>query len=174
MAQGGGNPSVNHHDRSPAQRWALDVVALNGLGVRANGLWPREVDAYAIHGVEVVAPCAGEVLVATDGLPDLRPPATDPEHGAGNHVALHCDGVTVILAHLQEGSVRVAPGDRVPAGAPLGRVGNSGNTSEPHLHVHAVRGRVTDPEAQLWTGDGVPLRFDGRFLVRNDRLTVDP
>jgi hypothetical protein len=65
----------------------------------------------------------------------------------------------VELAHLQRRSVRVAAGDPVTAGTPLGLVGNSGNTSEPHLHVHAE----TD------AGEGVPMTFEGRFLIRNDR-----
>ncbi|MEZ7171746.1 M23 family metallopeptidase [Sporosarcina sp. OR05] len=60
------------------------------------------------------------------------------------------------MAHMKEGSVAVAKGDTVTTGQLLGKVGNSGNTSEPHLHIHAEL-----------DGKGVPLTFDGRFLVRN-------
>ena len=90
--------------------------------------------------------------------PDLTPPHSDPAHPVGNHVALACDGhdAIVYLAHMQEGSVLVQTGDEVQTGQPLGKVGNSGNTSEPHLHIHAEL-----------DGKGVPLTFDGRFLVRN-------
>ena len=53
----------------------------------------------------------------------------------------------------------------------LGEVGNSGNSDEPHLHVHAQRpGRPWD----LFTADPLPVRFDGRYLVRNDRVTGPP
>jgi murein DD-endopeptidase MepM/ murein hydrolase activator NlpD len=75
-----------------------------------------------------------------------------------------------VLAHLGRGTVQSHLGAQVTPGDPLGRVGNSGNTSEPHLHVHAVRGRVTEPEQLLFTGDGVALRVEGAFPVRNDRL----
>jgi murein DD-endopeptidase MepM/ murein hydrolase activator NlpD len=64
----------------------------------------------------------------------------------------------VLLAHLQHGSVAVATGDPVTVGDPIGRVGNSGNTTEPHLHIHAF-----DPR----TGEGVPIRFDGGAPLRN-------
>lgn len=56
-------------------------------------------------------------------------------------------------------SVAVDSGHAVAGGAPIGRVGNSGNTTEPHLHIHATRG-----------GHGVPVTFDGRFLVRNSLI----
>lgn len=55
------------------------------------------------------------------------------------------------------------------AGGELGEAGNSGNTDEPHLHVHAQRpGRIWD----LFNGDPLPIRVDGRYLVRNDRVTI--
>ena len=51
----------------------------------------------------------------------------------------------------------------------LGEVGNSGNTDEPHLHVHAQRpGRIWD----VFIGDPLLVTFNGRYLIRNDRLTV--
>ncbi len=62
-------------------------------------------------------------------------------------------GRHVLLAHLARGTVAVRAGDRVRAGAVLGRVGNSGNSSEPHLHIH-----VQDAP-RLFTGTGQPLAF---------------
>ncbi|HYO97165.1 MAG TPA: M23 family metallopeptidase, partial [Polyangiaceae bacterium] len=87
---------------------------------------------------------------------------------AGNHVELRCGAYHVVLAHLQRGSVAGEVGARVNVGARLGVVGNSGNTSEPHLHIHAVSARAADREQWLWKGSGVPLTFGGRFLVRGD------
>ena len=161
VGQGGASAIVNHHFAHPSQRYALDIVKLYRSGVRALGLYPGEPDQFAIWEAEVVSPCEGVVREVVDGLPDHAPPARDPGHPAGNHIVLDCDGATVILAHLQEGSICVRRGDSVQAGQMLGRVGNSGNTTEPHLHVHAERG-----------GSGIPMRFDGRFLVRNDVVRV--
>jgi murein DD-endopeptidase MepM/ murein hydrolase activator NlpD len=62
----------------------------------------------------------------------------------------------------------VHPGDYVTTNTVLGEVGNSGNSTEPHLHIHAQRpGRIWDP----FIGDPLPIRLDGRYLVRNDRMT---
>jgi murein DD-endopeptidase MepM/ murein hydrolase activator NlpD len=85
-------------------------------------------------------------------------------HLAGNHVVLACAGASVVLTHLQQGSVRVPAGAVVQVGDPLARVGNSGNTSQPHLHLHAERGGAA---GEILTGRGVPIELDGRFLVRN-------
>ena len=71
---------------------------------------------------------------------------------AGNFVALDCGDFHVILAHLRQGSVRVREGQAVTAGEPVGELGKSGNSSEPHLHVHAQRG--LPPDAPL---SGEPL-----------------
>ena len=70
----------------------------------------------------------------------------------------------MLVAHLRKHSVRVTVGDVVAAGDPLGEVGNSGNTSEPHLHIHAERGG--EPGVIL-DGSSVPITIEGRFLVRN-------
>jgi murein DD-endopeptidase MepM/ murein hydrolase activator NlpD len=73
----------------------------------------------------------------------------------------------VLLAHLKQGSVAVKGGQRVAAGDIVGAVGNSGNTDEPHLHVHAQRpGRGILP----LSGEPLAMRFGGRWYVRNDRV----
>jgi murein DD-endopeptidase MepM/ murein hydrolase activator NlpD len=77
----------------------------------------------------------------------------------------------VLLAHMRRGSVQVAGGERVSVGDPLGRVGNSGNTDEPHLHISAQRRR---PGQALIGGDPVWVTIGGDFLVRNDRLVCGP
>ena len=58
----------------------------------------------------------------------------------------------------------VAVGDKVKTGQPIGRAGNTGNTSEPHLHIHVEKG---GNEIPILKGEGIPIIFDGRFLVRN-------
>jgi hypothetical protein len=160
VGQGGATAVINYHHPHPSQRYALDILGLGAWGTRARGLYPRDPKRYAIWGAEVVSPCDGVVTAAVDGLPDLWPPERDPTHPPGNHVAIRTENVIVYLAHLQEGSVRVREGDRVRAGQPVGLVGNSGNTTEPHLHVHA----------ELASGAGAPMTFGGRFLARNDRV----
>lgn len=158
VAQGGGHFLLNHHYSHAEQRYAADITALGAAGFRAPGILPEEPERYAVFRARVVSPCAGDVVAATDGLPDLAPPEMDPENPPGNHVVIACGGLRVVLAHLERGSVAVEEGARLAAGDFIGRVGNSGNTSEPHLHVHAF-----DAE----TGEGVRVAFDGVDPIRN-------
>ena len=123
--------------------YALDILGLNAWGARASGVLPADLTRYAIINDPVQAPCNGEVLAAEDGHPDRSPPELDPDDPAGNHLAIACGEATVLLAHLRQGSVIPRVGDRVETGQRIARVGNSGNTTEPHLHIHAVRERVS-------------------------------
>jgi hypothetical protein len=169
IAQGGSAKLINIHVISPSQRFALDILKLNSFGLRARGLYPADTKRYAIFGTEVVSPCDGVVAVAVDGFEDYSPPERDPEHRAGNYVAIECEGTTIYLAHLMKGSICVKSGDRVSKGKVLGCVGNSGNTTEPHLHIHAEEGSYP---GQVSGKRGIPIRFDGRFLVRNDYVKI--
>lgn len=169
VAHGGDSVGLNYHNVEPPQRYAVDVVQLTAVGTRAWGLYPEEPSRYAAFGETVVSPCSGEVLAAEDSLEDYKPPGSDSDNPPGNHVVVRCEtseetpAVDVLLAHLQKGSVAVEEGDEVEKEQRLGLVGNSGNTTEPHLHVHAVR----TGSGSVLEGEGVPMRFDGRFLVRN-------
>ncbi len=166
VAHGGASQLLNAHHVSNSQRFALDIVALNWWGARARGVFPARLERYCIFGKTVYSPCSGMVTAVVNGLPDQAPGKMDRSHPAGNHVILRRNGrdIYVGLAHLMNESVVVHAGDSVELGQPLARVGNSGNTSEPHLHIHAKRGG--EPTSML-DGEGVPLLFSGRWLVRN-------
>ncbi|NEE24690.1 M23 family metallopeptidase, partial [Streptomyces sp. SID7982] len=78
----------------------------------------------------------------------------------GNHVILDLgDGTYAVYAHVRRGSLRVKAGDTVRAGQRIGSVGNSGNSSEPHLHVHLMDSPDLDDARGIpftWRGVGVP------------------
>ena len=164
VVQGGGTKSVNHHVVVPQQRAALDLVRMRSDGTRARGVFPPEPGDYAAYGTVVVAPCDGVVLRAVDGLPDQAPLVPNPTRPPGNSVRIDTGREQVLLAHLVPGSVPVEAGQRVARGDVIGRVGNSGNTTEPHLHIHAER-----------DGVGVRLVFDGvdEPLLRGTRMRAD-
>lgn len=73
----------------------------------------------------------------------------------------------VTLRHLKQGSVQVSAGDRVFAGQEIGKIGNSGDSGEPHLHIHAQR---SGSDAAALDGDPLPMMFANRYLVRNARF----
>jgi hypothetical protein len=171
IGHGGSNETMNQHFPVSAQRFALDIEKLNGFGIRAMGFVPEELSQYAIYGSDVLAPCSGEVLANEISLPDLTPPNGDQDNLLGNHVIIFCKNSSVLLAHLKPNSVQVKVGDVVHEGSVVGQVGNTGNTSEPHLHIHAVAGKYFSRRAIAGTAEGIPMLFDGKFLIRNDRVT---
>lgn len=165
VLNGGVSPFTNAHFRRPAQGYALDILGVNAFGARASLFGSsKDLESYVIYGEPIFSPCNGKISVAVDDLPDHIPPAEDTENLAGNHVLIECRGIKVLLAHMRQHSVRVTVGEIVAVGDPLGEVGNSGNTSEPHLHIHAERG---GKPGVILDGEAVPITIDGRFLVRN-------
>ncbi len=180
VGHGGSNPLVNGHVRTldptverfrpwRGQSYAIDFFGRGPWGLRASGWQPADPAAYAIFGAPLVAPCAGTVVAAQGTRPDFEVPQQDSVNRLGNHVILRCGEAEIVFAHMRQGSVAVAPGDQVEVGDRLGEVGNSGASTEPHLHIHAQR--PAPERAPLLSGDPLALRIDGRFLVRGDRLS---
>jgi len=143
-----------------AQRFAIDWMRLDEQGrlVHDN---PADVHNYADYGAEVLAVADGTVVSTLNDLDDQEPgklpdPSTITMQTVdGNHVVLDIGGGRFALyAHLQKNSVKVRPGDRVKKGAVLGMLGNSGNTSAPHLHFHIVN------SPSVLGSDGLPYVID--------------
>jgi len=179
VGHGGSNPLVNGHMRTldktvarfrpwRGQSYAVDFSGIGSWGLRASGWRPANPSAYAIFGAQLHAPCNGEVIAAEGSMPDFRVPEEDLVNRLGNHVILRCDGAYIVLAHMRQSSVSVAPSAILTTGDLMGEVGNSGASTEPHLHIHAQRPPL-EGQPPI-SGDPLALRIDGRFLVRNDRL----
>jgi hypothetical protein len=128
------------------QRFAIDWIRLDDSDRFVAGD-PSVVKNWAGYGEPVFAVAGGVVVATGDGLPD-QPPGQLPDPATitlqtvdGNHVVIDIGrGLFVFYAHLKKGSLTVKTGDRVPAGKELGRLGNSGNTSAPHLHLQVMNG----------------------------------
>ena len=131
-------------------------MKIGPLGFRARGIYPADLKNYAIFDTEVVSPCGGRVMSVIDGLPDQPRGLFDDKNSLGNQVVIQCGNVDVTLAQLRPHSLRVHLGSNVAVGTPIARAGNSGMTTEPHLHIHAER-----------YGEPVPITIGGRWLVRN-------
>ena len=174
----------SHHLHAYAQTYAIDLVHDPTDGRRpALAWWPlaRRPDDFPGFGQPVLTPAGATVVRAHDAERDhwsrTSPPALlylvlegmvrellGPGRILGNHVVLDLgDGVHAVLAHLRRGSVRVRPGDRVAAGQPLAACGNSGNSSEPHLHF-----QLMDHPSVLLAA-GLPMAFDHFQIAGADR-----
>jgi len=158
VAWGGPTHRVNYHVASPAERWAYDLLVTAG-GRSVNGD-PARLESYLAYGRPVLAPAAGTVVAVHDGDPDAPPGRPDRQRRAGNHVVLAvAPREYLVMAHLRAGSLTVRAGDRVQAGQVIGRVGNSGNTTEPHVHLHLQDEPTPD------RGEGIPLFFSDYRVV---------
>ncbi|WP_052311758.1 M23 family metallopeptidase [Actinoplanes sp. SE50/110] len=142
VLQGGGR-LINHHATVPEQRGAVDLVRIGPQRGDASRL-----ESYLAYGEPVVAPCAGRVVTAVDGIEDQAPGTIRFAPPYGNRVTIDNGSELVTVAHLKPGTVTVRLGDTVEAGQLIGAVGNSGNSSMPHLHLQADR-----------AGVGLQLRF---------------
>lgn len=183
------NHVPSHGTRLYGTTYAIDFVPVDADGrsarlTRRAQLRPQPPEEFAGFGRPVLAPCAGVVVAAHDderdhdafrGLPSVVYALSQQQragHGwpglAGNHVIIRAgDGVLVALCHLREGSVTVEDGQTVDAGQMVGQCGNTGNSTEPHLHVQAI------DRLDIRDAVGLPITFDGG-LPRNGTVVDVP
>jgi hypothetical protein len=160
-----------------ATTYAMDFIAVRGRRTATTRDWralvsTEPVERFFAFDQPILAPAAGRVVSIHDGEADhvarrsqlaLVPYALTQRARiregagaiAGNHVILELEegGVHVVLAHLRAGSIRVGEGDSVAAGHELARCGNSGNSTQPHLHIQVMDS--PDP----FTARGLPMSF---------------
>ena len=130
---------------------------------------PARNESYALYGVDVLAVAPGTIVAVRDDQPDntptVEPPFTTWDDVAGNRVVQDLGGGRFALyAHLQPGSVRVAVGQRVEPAEVLGRVGNTGLSSGPHLHFQVMDGSGGPSGLDA---NGLPYVFDRFTLLDN-------
>ena len=162
VVNGGADKADSHSWNVANQRYAYDFV-ISDHSLRR---WPREkrgarLEDYFCYGRSVLAPASGVVVETQDDIPDAPRPGTgwvDPftQDFRGNFVTIqHADFEYSFLAHMIPGSICVKKGDRVERGQEVGLCGNSGHSTEPHLHFH-IQDRTDFFEAA-----GLPVAFDG-------------
>lgn len=167
----------SHGSNLFATTYAIDFVAVRKRRTATTRDWralvyTEPVERFFAFGQPLLAPADGRVVAVHDGeadhvarrsqlakVPYMLTQASRARGGAGalagNHVILELEdhGGYVLLAHVREGSVRVQHGELVAAGAELGTCGNSGNSTQPHVHVQAMD--VAEP----FTARGLPMSF---------------
>ena len=175
-----------------ATTYAMDFIAVRGRRTATTRDWrtllsTEPVDRFYAFGQPILAPAAGTVVSVHDGEADhvarrsqlaLAPYALTQAARvrggagaiAGNHVILELTdrGGYVVLAHLRAGSIRVAEGESVAVGRELAACGNSGNSTQPHLHIQVMD--AADP----MTACALPMSFrDYRVWRRPGRSPIE-
>ena len=167
-----GTKVPSHGVRLYGQTYAIDVLQPGAPDPEGRGLDAPE--RFPAFGEPVRAMAAGRVVRVVDGQADHRArrstlavlylllveasarQVAGAHRVIGNHVVVdHGEGAFSLSGHLRRGSIAVAVGDLVDAGTVLGAVGNSGNSSEPHLHVQLM------DRARAEEAAGLPFRWRG-------------
>ena len=143
VANGGVTRQTSHSWDLPNQRYAFDFVKAEDWLEEGSPRCERQSLAdFSAFGQPVLAPADGIVVCAQDGRRDYRFPGSGAvdmwcRDIRGNHVLIqHRHDEFSLLAHLRKGSVSVAVGDSVRVGQKIGECGNSGHSTQPHLHFH--------------------------------------
>jgi murein DD-endopeptidase MepM/ murein hydrolase activator NlpD len=178
----------SHGTRLLATAYAIDFVPVDERGRSARlslaSLFrPEPPELFPGFGRRLTAPAAGVVVAVHDGEPDheafrgipsIRYALTQRRRAAdgwpglgGNHVIIVTSTAAFIaLCHLQRGSIRVSVGQSVGVGDEIGRCGNSGNSTEPHVHVQAMD--AGDPDRAR----AIPISFQGELPRNRDVVDV--
>lgn len=157
---GGVNVTQNYHVAHQNQKYAYDILMMkNGSSYKGD---PKENKNYYVFGKDIIAPCDAKVVKVITGVKDNIPGELNPAQLTGNTVVLET-GLKeyVLFAHLKQGSVVVKEGQLVKQGDLLGKCGNSGNTTEPHLHLSLQN------QVEMFGATGGKIFFD-KILVNGE------
>lgn len=165
---GGETSGQNYHMDNENQQYAYDILIVkNGSSFKKDG---KKNTDYFVFGKKIIAPCDAKVVKIITGVKDNVPGEVNPKQLTGNTIVLETSEKEFILfAHLKEGSVVVKEGDFVEKGQTMAKCGNSGNSTEPHLHLQLQN--VPD----FFQATGARLYFDKILVngkIREDYMPV--
>lgn len=184
------NRVPSHGTARYATSYAIDFIPVDEAGRTApftivSLLRPEPANRFSGFGRPVLAPVNGVVVAVHDsepdheafrGVPSIRYALTQGQRAAagwrtltGNHVMIETDnGPVVVLCHLRQGSVQVSLGQPVTVGHVLGQCGNSGNSTEPHLHLQAIS------SADVEYAEAVPITLNGQLPRNGEIVSIPP
>jgi murein DD-endopeptidase MepM/ murein hydrolase activator NlpD len=174
---GGDTKELNYHVSTPAQKNAFDILITDAKGNTYKTDGKTNEDYYAF-GKELIAPCDGEIVLAVDGVKDNVPGQMNTFNVGGNMVIIKtANNEYLVFCHFKHQSIKVKEGQKIKQGELLGLCGNTGNSSEAHLHFH-----IQNIE-NLNTATGVKCYFEKLFVngqvkqdyspIKNDKIKND-
>jgi hypothetical protein len=162
---GGDTKELNYHVESNPQKNAFDMLItdINGKSYKTTG--KTNEDFYAF-GKQLFAPCDGEIVLVTDGIKDNNVGEMNAAYVGGNMVIIKTsNNEFVVFCHFKNSSILVKNGQQIKQGQLLGQCGNSGRSSEPHLHFHLQNG------IDMNTATGIKCYFEKLHV--NGKLMTD-
>jgi hypothetical protein len=171
IVAGGKSLEQNHHFAPYRhQRYAMDIVSTVNKKALSGGDGTKNEDYYTF-GKRLNAPGDGRIVALENNIEDNFLGVKDTKQFSGNYIIIdHLNGEFSFMAHFKKGSIIVAIGDTVVRGQEVGKAGNSGNSTGPHLHYQL------QTTSDLSTGVGLPIQFinyyaDHKFVERGEGVT---
>ncbi|MBC7553524.1 MAG: M23 family metallopeptidase [Taibaiella sp.] len=170
--QGGkGLPTNLFHYTGRRTPYAMDIIKLNKYGNRADAIFSTQLADYEIFGDTIYSSCSGTILTTETDNPDNIPPNRKRGPTNLNRVLVETATAYVFMGHLKQGSVLVKAGDKVSVGQPIGLVGNSGMTLEPHLHIQ-VHAKTT-ADLPWYRQPQLLIQFNGKEYLLFEEIIAD-
>ena len=165
VANGGVTEKTSHSWEIPTQRYAYDFVILDSAGSSFRGE-ETEAGSFYCYGRDILAPADGTVAEICTGNPDSRitknrTASCNARDIRGNYVLIcHSADEYSLLAHLKPDSIQVSVGQSIKKGEKIAECGNSGNTSEPHLHFQVQLGK------SFYSSPGLRIEFENIIVKK--------
>ncbi|MBI2033219.1 MAG: M23 family metallopeptidase, partial [Candidatus Levybacteria bacterium] len=129
----------------------------------------EKLEDYEVFGKEVIAPADGKIIQVINGAIDVLPGERDRGNGVGNMIITdYGNGEYGLLCHLKHNSIKVKVGDEIKQGQVIGLCGNTGNTSEPHVHFHLQDGPF------MHNSNGLPAQFSKIIVDGEQKESFEP
>lgn len=162
---GGDTKELNYHIESNSQKNAFDILITDKKGNSHKTDGKTNEDYYAF-GKEIISPCDGEIVLVVQGVKDNIVGEMNSFNVGGNTIILRTvNNEFLVFCHLKHNSTKVSEGQKIKKGQLIGLCGNSGHSSEPHLHFH-----IQNAEDMNYA-TGVKCFFDKLFV--NEQIKTD-
>ncbi|MFO0920135.1 MAG: M23 family metallopeptidase [Candidatus Saccharimonadales bacterium] len=170
---GGDTAEQNHHHSVASQKFAFDFIQTDkdNKFFRTNG---KTNNDYFSFGADILAPADGVVIETVNGLRDNKPSELNSFNYIGNYIMIKHEGkLFSVLGHLKQNSIVVSVGDTVKRGQKIAKCGNSGYTTDPHLHFHIqnsdVFAKVNKDYKRIDIAKGQKVFFDKIIVLKDDK-----
>lgn len=165
VTNGGRDSSTNNHIREDGPQNQLYAYDFRKEHVGGG----KELEDYEVFGQDVLAPADGIVVQVVNGAIDVPPGERDRSVGVGNAIIIdHKNGEYSLLCHFKHNSIKVQVGDEVKQGEPIGNCGNTGNTSQPHIHFNLQDG------PQMYNSKALPAQFHRIIVNGKEKQNFEP
>lgn len=166
VSNGGRTPETNNH--ANPERNSRSMLYAYDFRLEHTGSGDKLED-YEVFGKEVIAPADGKIIQVINGSIDVMPGERDRGVGVGNAIITdYGNGEFSVICHLKYESIRVNVGDKVKQGQVIGLCGNTGNTSEPHVHFHLQDGHF------MHKANALPAQFKNIIVNGKIRENYEP